>query len=157
MRLRDRVNQDLTAAMKARDAGRLSTLRMMKTAIRNREVELRAELDDAQSVQVLVTLVKQRKDSIEQFTRGGRTDLAAKEAAEITVIESYMPAAASEEEIGRVVAEVVEALDAKSPKDLGAVMKECMSRFSGRPVDGKKVNVAVRRRLETGSDPAAPA
>ncbi|MBM3791140.1 MAG: GatB/YqeY domain-containing protein, partial [Acidobacteria bacterium] len=84
-------------------------------------------------------------------------DLAAKEAAEITVIESYMPAAASEEEIGRVVAEVVEALDAKSPKDLGAVMKECMSRFSGRPVDGKKVNVAVRRRLETGSDPAAPA
>ncbi len=147
MRLRDKINEDLTAAMKAKAAERLSVLRMMKTAVKNKEIDLRAELDDAQVVQVLSTLIKQRKDSIEQFTRGGRTDLADKEAAEIKVIEEYLPAAVSEDEITAVVAAVVRETGASSPKDMGRVMKECMARFSGRPVDGKKVNELVKKHL----------
>lgn len=148
VKLRDRINTDLTAAMKSKDAGRLSVLRMMKTAVRNREIDLRAELDDDQTVQVLSTLVKQRKDSIQQFEAGGRTDLAEKERAEIKVIEDYLPAAVPEEEIERVVDEVVRATGASSPKDLGLVMKESMAKFSGRLVDGKKVNAAARKRLQ---------
>ena len=151
MRLRDRINEDLTAAMKAKAAERLSVLRMMKAAVRNKEIDLRTELDDAQVVQVLSTLIKQRKDSIEQFTRGGRGDLADKEAAEIKVIEEYLPAAVSEDEIASVVAEVIRETGASSPKDLGRVMKDCMSRFSGRPVDGKKVNELVKRLLTGNS------
>ncbi len=149
MRLRDRVNRDLTAAMKARDAARTSTLRMMKTAIKNREVELRAELQDAQVMEVLKTLVKQRRDSIAQFRAGKREDLALKEEAEIRIIEEYLPAAVGDEEIERVAAEVIEALGASSPRDMGPVMKQCMARFAGRLVDGRKVSDAVRRRLET--------
>ncbi len=148
MRLRDRINEDLTAAMKSRQPERLAVLRMMKTAIKNKEIELRDELDDAQAVQVLSTLIKQRKDSIEQFTRGGRADLADKEAAEIPVIEAYMPAGVSDDEIAGVVEEVVRATGASSIKDLGTVMKQCMGRFAGRPVDGKKVNAIVKSRLE---------
>lgn len=151
MRLRDRVNQDLTAAMKARDAARTSTLRMMKTAIKNREVELRAELQDVQVMEVLKTLIKQRRDSIEQFRQGGREDLAVKEEAEIRIIEEYLPAAVGESEIERVVAEVVRELGASSPRDLGPVMKQCMARFAGRLVDGKKVSDAARRHLEKGA------
>ena len=137
--------------MKAKAAERLSVLRMMKAAVRNKEIDLRTELDDAQVVQVLSTLIKQRKDSIEQFTRGGRGDLADKEAAEIKVIEEYLPAAVSEDEIASVVAEVIRETGASSPKDLGRVMKDCMSRFSGRPVDGKKVNELVKRLLTGNS------
>jgi uncharacterized protein YqeY len=148
MRLRDKVNADLTAAMKERNAERLSVLRMMKAAIRNREIDERGELDDAKAIQVLSTLIKQRKDSIEQFTRGGRQDLAEKESREIKVIEEYLPAAASGEEIERVVDEVVRETGANSLKDMGPVMKQCMARFAGKPVDGKKVNAAVRQRLE---------
>lgn len=148
MRLRDRVNRDLTAAMKVRDAARTSTLRMMKTAIKNREVELRAELQDAQVVEVLKTLVKQRRDSIAQFRAGKREDLALKEEAEIRIIEEYLPAAVGDEEIERVAAEVIEALGAASPRDMGPVMKQCMARLAGRLVDGRKVSDAVRRRLE---------
>ncbi len=148
MRLRDRINGDLTAAMKAQAAQKLSVLRMMKTAVRNKEIDLRRELEDPEVVQVLATLIKQRKDSIEQFTRGGRKDLADKEFAEIGVIEEYLPASVPEEEIARVVDEVVRETGASSPKDIGAVMKACMARFAGRLVDGKKVNAAVRERLE---------
>lgn len=153
MRLRDRINTDLTAAMKAKAAERLSVLRMMKAAVLNKEIALpvRAELDDAQVVQVLSTLIKQRKDSIEQFTRGRRLDLADKESAEIKVIEEYMPASASDAEIARVVDEAVREAGASSPKDIGAVMKLCMARFTGKLVDGKKVNAAVRERLERPS------
>jgi hypothetical protein len=147
MRLRDKINEDLTAAMKQRQAERLSVLRMMKTAVKNREIEERGELDDTKTIQVLSTLIKQRKDSIEQFTRGGRQDLADKEAREIKVIESYLPASASEEEIQAVVENVVRETGASSLKDLGSVMKQCMSRFSGKLVDGKKVNAAVKHRL----------
>jgi len=148
MRLRDKINEDLTAAMKAREAARLSVLRMMKTAVKNKEIDLRAELDDAQVVQVLSTLIKQRKDSIEQFTRGGRNDLADKESAEIKIIEEYLPAGVTDEEIAAVVDQVVRETAASSPKDMGRVMKECMSRFSGKLVDGKKVNALVKERLE---------
>lgn len=148
MKLRDRINQDLTAAMKAREAERLSVLRMMKTAIKNKEIESLAELDDLQAAQVLSTLIKQRKDSIEQFNRGGRSELAEKEAAEIKIIEQYLPAAVSDAEIEAVVDEVVRATGASSPKDVGSVMKQCMARFAGKRVDGKKVSDLVKRRLE---------
>jgi uncharacterized protein YqeY len=148
MKLRDRINEDLTAAMKAREGLRLSVLRMMKAAVKNREIELRAELEDAQVIPVLSTLIKQRRDSMEQFSRGGRKDLADKEWMELQVIEEYLPAAVPEEEIDRIVNEVVQETGAASPKDMGAVMKACMARFAGRLVDGKLVNAAVRRRLE---------
>jgi uncharacterized protein YqeY len=153
MRLRDKINEDLTAAMKSKDSLRLSVLRMMKTAIKNREIELRAELEDAQSIQVLSTLIKQRRDSVEQFTSGGRPELADKEAAEIKIIEAYLPAAVSDDEIERVVDEVVRETGAASPKDIGGVMKQCMARFAGKVVDGKRVNAAVRRRLEPKAQP----
>jgi uncharacterized protein len=147
MRLRDRINEDLTAAMKAKQAERLSVLRMMKTAVKNREIEERGELDDAKAIQVLSTLIKQRRDSIEQFTRGGRQDLADKEAREIIVIESYLPASATDEEIQAVVDEVIRETGASSLKDMGSVMKQCMGRFAGKLVDGKKVNAAVKQRI----------
>ncbi len=147
MRLRDKINTDLMAAMKAKEAERLGVLRMMKAAVKNKEVELRGELEDAQAVQVLLTLIKQRKDSIEQFTRGGRRDLAEKEAAEIKVIEEYLPAAVTDEEIEKAVADAVRETGAVSVKDMGKVMKTCMARFSGRPVDGSKVSALVKARL----------
>ncbi len=148
MKLRDKVNGDLTAAMKAKDPLRLSVLRMMKAAIKNKEIDVRAELDDPQVIQVLSTLIKQRKDSIEQFTSGGRLELADKEAAEIKIIEEYLPTAVSSDEIDKTVEEVIRETGASSPKDIGAVMKQCMARFAGKLVDGKAVNAAVRRRLE---------
>ncbi len=151
MKLREKINADLPTAMKAKDALRLSVLRMMKSAVKNKEIELIAELDDPQVIQVLSTLIKQRKDSVEQFTRGGRDDLAAKEASEIKIIEEYLPAAVSNEEIEKTVDEVVRETGASSPKDVGGVMKQCMARFSGKLVDGKTVNAAVRRRLEPKS------
>jgi uncharacterized protein YqeY len=151
LRLRDRINENLTTAMKAKDALRLSVLRMAKTAIKHKEIELRAELEDAQTIQVLATLIKQRKDSIAQFTAGGRSDLADKEAAEIKIIEEYLPAAVSESEIEKTVDEVLAETGASSPKDVGAVMKQCMARFAGKVVDGKRVNAAVRSRLEPKS------
>ncbi|PYU88019.1 MAG: glutamyl-tRNA amidotransferase [Acidobacteria bacterium] len=151
MKLRDRINQDLTSAMKARDADSLRVLRMMKTAVKNKEIEVRGELDDPQVVEVLSALVKQRRDSIEQFSRGGRPELAAQEAAEIKVIEGYLPAALGEEEIIAAVEEAIRATGASSPKDMGKVMKECMLRFSGKPVDGKHVSALVKQRLESSS------
>ena len=148
MKLRDKINVDLTAAMKAQEAERLSVLRMMKTAVKNKEIEARSELDDAQVIQVLSTLIKQRRDSIEHFSRGGRTELAEKEAAEIKVIEGYLPAAVSDDEIVSVVEEVIRATGASSAKDMGTVMKQTMSRFAGKPLDGKKVSAIVKQRLE---------
>jgi uncharacterized protein len=147
MRLRDQINADLTSAMKSRDAERLSVLRMMKSAVRNKEIDSRQELDDAQTIQVLLTLIKQRKDSIEQFTRGGRLELAEKEAAEIKVIEEYLPAAVTDEEIEKVVGEVIQETGVACSKDMGKVMKGCMARFSGRPVDGSKISARVKAKL----------
>ncbi len=147
MRLREKISADLMAAMKSKEAERLSVLRMMKAAIRNKEIDIRKELEDPEAVQVLVSLIKQRKDSIEQFTRGGRMDLANKETAEIKVIEEYLPAAVSDEEIGSIVDAVIQETGASSIKDMGKVMKACMARFSGRPVDGAKVSEVVKAHL----------
>jgi uncharacterized protein YqeY len=147
MRLRDKINEDLTAAMKAKDPERLSVLRMMKSAVKNKEIELIKELEDAQVLQVLMSLIKQRKDSVEQFTKGGRPELAEKEAAEIKVIEAYLPAAVSDEEIGRTVESVIAELGATSLKEMGKVMKACMAKFIGRPVDGQKLSELVKSKL----------
>jgi uncharacterized protein len=147
MRLRDKINSDLTAAMKAKEAERLSVLRMMKAAVKNKEIDLIKELEDGEVVRVLISLIKQRRDSIEQFTKGGRLDLAEKETAEIAVIEEYLPAAVTEEEMGKAVQEVLLETGAVSIKDMGKVMKACMARFAGRPVDGGKISEMVKTRL----------
>ena len=147
MRLRDKISEDLIAAMKTREAERLSVLRMMKAAVRNKEIDGRLELDDAQAVQVFLGLIKQRKDSIEQFTKGGRLELANKEAAEIKVIEEYLPSAVTDEEVASAVDVVIAEMGAASIKDMGKVMKACMARFVGRPVDGLRVSELVKAKL----------
>jgi uncharacterized protein YqeY len=147
MRLRDKISEDLISAMKSKEAERLSVLRMMKAAVRNKEIDMRLELEDSQVIPVLISLIKQRKDSIEQFTKGGRPELADKEAAEIKVIEEYLPAAVTDEEIGTIVAAAIAETGATSIKDMGKVMKACMARFSGRPVDGAKVSELVKAKL----------
>jgi len=151
MALADRITQDMTAAMKARDEHRLSTLRMVKAALKNKEVEKRAPLDDKETMQLLSTLIKQRKDSIEQFTRGGRQELADKEAAEITIIESYLPQAVGAEEIAAKVKETIAEMSAAGTaptiKDMGSVMKNAMAKFAGARVDGKAVSDAVKKEL----------
>jgi uncharacterized protein len=147
MKLRDKINADLTSAMKSREAERLSVLRMMKSAVRNKEIDQRQELEDAQVVQVLLSLIKQRKDSIEQFTKGGRLDLADKETAEIKVIEEYLPSAVTDEEIAQAVEAAIRDTGASSIKDMGKVMKACMAQLVGRPVDGAKVSELVKSRL----------
>jgi hypothetical protein len=150
MPLIDQIQKDIVAAMKAREEQRLSTLRMVKTALKNKEIERMAPLDDRESQQVLATLIKQRKDSIEQFTRGGRQEMADKEAAEIKLIETYLPKAAGEEEIeAGVRAAIAEITPAPTMKDMGSVMKAAMARFSGAGmrVDGKAVSEAVKKEL----------
>jgi len=145
----DQIQQDITAAMKARDEQRLSTLRMVKTALMNKKIEKMAELDDKESQQVLSTLINQRKDSIEQFTKGGRQEMADKEAAEITLIETYLPRAAGEEQIVAGVRAVIADLGSPTMKDMGNVMKKVMANFAGAGirVDGKLVSEAVKREL----------
>jgi hypothetical protein len=133
--------------MRQKDATRLSALRMLKAALMNREVEHGRALDDAQSLQVVNSLVKQRRDSIEQFTKGGRQDLADKEAAEIRVLEAYLPPAADQAAIERVVAEAIAETGAASAKDMGRVMKAAMAKLAGQTVDGRVVNETVKRRL----------
>ena len=153
MTLSKQIQKDMTEAMRARDELRLSTLRMVKTALENKRVEKRGALDDKESQQVLATLIKQRKDSIEQFSKGGRQELAAKEAAEIRIIEAYLPQAAGEVEIVATVraaiAEMASTGTAPAMKDMGAVMKNVMARFSaaGARVDGKVVSETVKREL----------
>ena len=153
MTLSEQIQKDMTEAMRARDELRLSTLRMVKTALENKRVEKRAALDDKESQQVLSTLIKQRKDSVEQFSKGGRQELADKEAAEIRIIEAYLPKAASEEEIvaavRAVIGEMASSGSALGMKDMGLVMKNVMAKFSaaGARVDGKVVSEAVKREL----------
>src|SRR5262245_29728240 len=143
----ERIEQDLKAAMKNREAERLSTLRMMKTAIKNREIDKMAVLTDDEAIKVLQSLVKQRRDSIEQYKQAGRTELAEKEAAEITVIEEYLPAALDEAAITKIVEETISASGASSAKEMGAVMKAVMAKLAGQTVDGKVVNQIVRAKL----------
>ena len=149
MSLIDDIQKHITEAMKARDELRLSTLRMVKTALKHREVEKMAPLDDKESQQILTTLIKQRKESIEQFLKGGRKEMADKEAAEITLIESYLPKAAGEAEIVAGVKATIAEMGSPTMKDMGTVMKNAMARFvaAGMRVDGKVVSEAVKKEL----------
>jgi len=145
--LRDKVNSDLTAAMKAKDAARLSALRMLKAAIMNKGIEKGHDLDDGEVLQVVSSLVKQRRDSIEQFSKAGRTDLVDKESGEIGVLEQYLPPAASAVEIEAAVSAAIAETGAAAPKDMGKVMKAVMPMLAGKNADGKTVNEIVRRKL----------
>jgi len=147
MTLTEKVNADIATAMKAKDAARLSALRMMKAAIMNKEVEKGRALDDAEVVQVVTSLVKQRRDSIEQFSKAGRTDLVDKETGEIAVLEAYLPPAATPEEIDAAIAAAIAETGAASAKDIGKVMKAVMPKLAGKTADGRTVNEAVRRKL----------
>jgi uncharacterized protein len=147
MALNERIGAEITAAMKAKDALRLSALRMLKAAVMNKGVEKGRDLDDDEVLQVVSSLVKQRKDSVEQFLKAGRTDLADKETAEIAVLQAYLPPAASQEEIDSAVAAAIAETGASSVKDMGKVMKAVMPRLAGKNADGKAVNEAVRRTL----------
>jgi uncharacterized protein YqeY len=149
MSLIEQIQSDIIVAMKAREEHRLSTLRMVKSALKNREIDKMAPLDDKESQAVLATLIKQRKESVEQFTKGGRQEMADKEAAEIVLIESYLPKAAGETEVIAGVKAVIAEMGSPTMKDMGTVMKNAMARFSGAGmrVDGKMVSEAVKREL----------
>ncbi len=148
-----KVDQDMIAAMKAKDADRLLTIRMMKTAFKNKEIEKREPLTDAEAYQILTTMIKQRRDSIEQFTKGNRPELAANEAAQITLIEEYLPKAASEDDIRALVTATIDELAVSgfvpTPKDMGTVMKAVQEKIkeAGIRADGKVVSEAVKARL----------
>jgi uncharacterized protein YqeY len=141
------LNAAIADAMRAHDSLRLGTLRMLKAAIMNREVERKRTLENDEALQVVAQLVKQRKDSIEQFTNGGRKDLADKEAAEILVLEAYLPPAADPAVVERAVADAIAETGASSAKDMGRVMKAAMAKLVGQSVDGKTVNALVRQKL----------
>jgi len=149
MALTDEVSAAIADAMRKRDVLRLGALRMLKAAFMNREIEHGHALDDGEARQVVSSLVKQRKDSIEQFTKGGRDDLAQKEAAEIAVLEAYLPPPADPMLVERMVAEAIAETGATSAKDMGRVMKAVMGRLAGQTVDGKAVNELVRRKLNS--------
>jgi len=143
----DDVSAAIADAMRKHDSLRLGALRMLKAAMMNRGVEKGRELDDNEARQVVASLVKQRRDSIEQFTKGGRQDLADKEAAEIRVLEAYLPPSADPAIVDRAVAEAIAETGATSAKDMGRVMKAVMTKLGGQSVDGKAVNELVRKRL----------
>jgi uncharacterized protein YqeY len=147
MPLVDEVSAAIAEAMRKKDVARLSALRMLKAAFMNKGVEKGRDLDDAEARQVVSALVKQRKDSIDQFIKGGRQELADKEAAEILVLEAYLPPAADPAAIDQAVADAIAETGATSPKDMGRVMKAAMARLAGQNVDGKTVNELVRRKL----------
>jgi uncharacterized protein len=153
MSLVEKIHEDMVAAMKQRAAERLSTLRMVKSALKNKEIDQRAPVTDAQALQVLTTLIKQRRDSIEQFTKGNRPELAEKEAAEIVVIEEYMPKSAGDEELRGLVSETLAELRAQGaqpgPKDMGTVMKAVQAKIqaSGLRADGRVVSEMVKSAL----------
>jgi uncharacterized protein len=143
----DNLTTSIADAMRSHDQIRLVALRMLKAALVNREIDRGRALDDAEAQQVVASLVKQRRDSIEQFTKGGREDLAGKEAAEIRVLEAYLPPSADPAVIERAVAEAIAETGASSSKDIGRVMKAAMAKLAGQSVDGKAVNELVRRNL----------
>jgi len=149
MTLVERITQDLTAAMKARDAARTSTLRLAKAALKNREIEKRSALDDPEAVRVLQGLVKQREDSAEQYAQGNRPELAAKERAEIAVLAAYLPAEVSDDEVAAAVQKAIAEAGAESAKDLGRVMKPALAALaaSGKAVDGRRVSEAAKKAL----------
>lgn len=143
----DQINSDLTVAMKAREAERLSALRMVKTALTLRQTELPGGVDDAEAMKVLNTLLKQRRDAADQFRAGGREELALKEENEARIIQTYLPAAASDEDISRAVDEAVAEVGASSMKDMGAVMKAVRAKLEGKTIDGKALSDMVKAKL----------
>lgn len=147
MSLKEKILADLTAAMKAKDAARTSTLRMLKAAMVNRRIEKGAELDDEELSKLLRSQVKQRRDSVEQYEKGARHDLVEKESAEIAVIEAYLPQAASQDEIDAAVAAAVAETGATSMKEMGVVMKATMARLTGKNPDGRAVSETVKNKL----------
>ena len=147
MTLMERISADMTVAMKARDQARLAPLRMAKAALMNREVEKGRALDDAEAQQVVTSLIKQRRDSIEQFLKGGREELAARETAEIGVLEAYLPPPIDPAEVERAVDDGIRETGAASAKDFGRVMKAVVAKLAGRGVDGRTINEIVRRKL----------
>jgi uncharacterized protein YqeY len=147
----ERIQNDLTAAMKGKDELRLSVLRMVKSALKNKEIEKMHALDDMESLQVLQTLVKQRHESVEQFTKGGRNDLADKEKREITIIEEYLPAARSDAELQQAIESAIQEAGADSLKQMGAVIKAARAKLAGKTVDGKALSDRVRDRLSQKS------
>jgi uncharacterized protein YqeY len=147
MKLIDRISEDIAAAIRARNQATLAPLRMAKAALMNREVEKGRPLDEAESQQVIVSLIKQRRDSIEQFTKGAREDLAAREAAEITILEPYLPPPVDAGDVEREIDAAIAESGATQLKDMGRVMKGVMSRLAGRTVDGRVVSDLVRKKL----------
>ena len=147
MSLEKKITDDIATAMKAKDAGRLSTLRMLKAALMNKSVEKNRALEPTEELQVVSMLVKQRRDAIEQFTAGGRSDLADKEQSEIAVLETYLPPAVTSDELSQAVTSAIAETGASGPKDMGKVMKAVMAQLAGKTVDGKKVSEAVKARL----------
>jgi hypothetical protein len=147
MSLRERIISDMTAAMKAKEAARLSTLRMVKANVMNREIEKGDELTDEEMVKALQSLVKQRRDSVEQYEKAGRQELADKELAEIDVIEAYLPQSASREEIELAVGEAISETGASSMRDMGSVMKSVQARLAGKSTDNRVVSEIVKARL----------
>jgi uncharacterized protein YqeY len=147
--MKERITADLTASMKARDAARTGVLRMAKAALMNKEIDKKTPLDEAESIRVLQGLVKQREDSVEQFTKGNRPELAAKEEAEIGILRAYLPQEASDADLAAAVEKAVAETGAASPKDMGKVMKAAMAILAAaeKPADGKKVSEAARKRL----------
>jgi len=153
MSLEQSLTADIVTAMKAKDATRLTALRMLKSALTNKNIEKGRALEAAEELQVVAMLVKQRRDSIEQFTKGGRVDLADKEQAEIAILDAFLPASASDEEIVAAVKAAVTETGATTAKDMGKVMKAAIAALAGKTVDGKKVNEEVRRSLGESRQP----
>ena len=149
MSIQDKIQGQIADAMRSKNQLRLDVLRMMKSAVKLKEVEKMKALDENEVIAVLNTLVKQRRDSIEQFRKGGREELAQKEEAEIKIIEEYLPAAASEEDIRRAIAEAVEETGAGSIKDMGKVMKAALGRLAGKTADGARVSQLVKEKLSS--------
>jgi uncharacterized protein YqeY len=147
MSLRQQIISDLTVSMKAQDAARTSTLRMVKAGIMNREIEKGGELDDEELAKLLRSMVKQRKDSVEQYEKGARQELADKEKAEIEIIEAYLPQAASQEEIDQAVSAAIAETGASSMKDMGKVMKAAQAQLAGKNADGRALSEIVKSRL----------
>lgn len=148
MSLHDRLSEDLKGAMKAKDQLRTSVIRMIKAAVLNKELELKKNLDDAEMSRVMTTLVKQRQESVEEYQKAKRDDLAGKELQEISIIEGYLPKALSQEEIVQVVESVIRETSATTLKDMGPVMKAVLARLAGQPVDGKQISDLVRSKLQ---------
>jgi uncharacterized protein len=147
MSLLERVQKDMVEAMKGKEEGRLSALRMVKTALKKQEVDSMKALNEAAEMQVMNTLLKQRRESADLFRKGGREELAAKEEAEITILEGYLPSAPSEKEVAEAVAAAIEETSATSPKQMGAVMKAAQARLAGKRVDGKALSELVKQKL----------